>query len=129
MCELSLICHLCFFQHYHSDYSLFASTTNLSHNYQDESIYDTDGCLLYTQTAQSNLSLFNVSCESLILDDTHDQVTTTLKRTKHSSSSIDLSATHMKKIYHRSTMIFDDPIIDTSHGTLQRWQAMDLLHT
>ena len=102
--------------------------TNLSHNYQDESIYDTDGCLLYTQTAQSNLSLFNVSCESLILDDTHEQLKSTLKKTKHSNSSMNIPM-QTKKIQHRSTMIFSDQIIESSNGTLQRWQAVDLFHT
>ena len=107
----------------------FASTTNLSDHTEEHFIYDTDGCLLFMQTTQSNLSLFNISCDSLIFDE-HSVVNTGWNPSivKHATSSIDLRLRRNKSQY-RSTMIFNEETFSARTQTLQRWQRMELLNT
>ena len=115
------------FKNLHENQSLFASTFNLTDVYQDQSVYDADGYLLYTQTTQSNLSLFNVSCESLMIEEFSHENQVTLNRRRDYTSSQDIHA-ELKKKSHRSTMIFTDESFQASTNTLQRWQGLDLLN-
>ena len=105
--------------------------TNIPHQNEDTRIYDTDGYVLLMQTTQSNLSLFNVSCDSLIADEHDDRLPEcelAWTRLKHCTSSLDIAA-DVKKTHHRSTMIFSDDILHTSTSPLQRWQGLELLNT
>jgi hypothetical protein len=113
-----------------SQYSLDVSQTNISDDYQEHCIYDTDGCLLYMQTRQSNLSLFHVSCDSLIIDDRQQLLRQTSKSVKHYTSSTNIPLTS-KQCDQRSTMFFlssSQEHMMSSMNTLQRWQRLDLLN-
>ncbi|UJR26003.1 hypothetical protein I4U23_007349 [Adineta vaga] len=122
-------------QNFNNQLSIFASMTNISHQNEEHLIYDTDGCLLFMQTAQSNLSLFNVSCDSFDLNDDDDdddndchlESRSTLNTNKHYNSSIDI---HMKikQINHGSTMILSDNMNSLQTNTLQRWKGLELLN-
>ena len=103
--------------------------TNISHPNEESFIYDTDGYLLFMQTAQSNLSLFNISCDSLIFDD-NEQVNSKRSKSslKHANSSFDLHH-QRKKSEYRSTMAFSEDVFSTNTNTLQRWQGLELLNT
>jgi hypothetical protein len=105
--------------------------TNISHPNEDNFIYDTDGYLLFMQTAQSNLSLFNISCDSLIFNEI-EQVNSRSRLSlntsmKHSNSSFDLHC-QRKKSDHRSTMFFSEDVFSSNTNTLQRWQGLELLN-
>jgi len=106
--------------------------TNIHHNNEENYIYDTDGCLLFMQTTQSNLSLFNISCDSLIFNENEHfyfQSRQTLnRRIKHYNSSIDIHLDIKKSNYH-STMIFSEEIFSSKTNTLQRWRGLELLNT
>ncbi|CAF0969551.1 unnamed protein product [Adineta steineri] len=105
--------------------------TNIHNNNEEDLIYDTDGCLLFMQTAQSNLSLFNVSCDSLNSNENEDfniKSTQILNSNKQYSSSIDIHF-EIKKINHRSTIIFSDDTNISQTNTLQRWKGLELLNT
>ncbi|CAF0768350.1 unnamed protein product [Adineta ricciae] len=119
-------------QNLHSQLSIFASMTNIPNHYEEHLIYDTDGCLLFMQTAQSNLSLFNVSCDSLNFDDNEDfhmeSRSTTINTSKQYTSSIDIH-TQIKQMNHRSTMVLSDEMDSARKtNTLQRWKGVDLLN-
>jgi len=102
--------------------------TNIHENNPEKIfIYDTDGCLLLMQTTQSNLSLFNISTDSLLLNENEDFEIQS-KPIKHSNSSIDIHL-DMKKSIHRSTMIFSEEIFSSKTNTLQRWRGLELLNT
>lgn len=104
--------------------------TNLADENEEHFIYDTDGCLLFMQTAQSNLSLFNISCDSLIVDE-HESMKINPKSKfamKYSNSSMDIPF-DMKKYQYRSTMIFHEDMLSSNHHPLQRWQGLELLNT
>jgi len=105
--------------------------TNIHNNNEEHLIYDTDGCLLLTQTTQSNLSLFNVSCDSLVFNNDEDfNIKSRQSRNsiKQYNSSIDIHL-EIKKMNHRSTMIFSEDIISLQTNTLQRWKGLELLNT
>lgn len=105
--------------------------TNIHKNNEEIFIYDDDGCLLFMETNQSNLSLFNVSCDSLIFNENHEynQPSKPISNTiKHFNSSIDIYL-ETKKSSNRSTMIFSDEVISTETKTLQRWKGLELLNT
>jgi hypothetical protein len=102
--------------------------TNIHENNPEKIfIYDTDGCLLLMQTTQSNLSLFNISTDSLLLNENEDFEIQS-KPIKHSNSSIDIHL-DTKKSIHRSTMIFSEEIFSSKTNTLQRWRGLELLNT
>lgn len=105
----------------------FASMTNLSDENEEQFIYDTDGCLLFMQTTQSNLSLFNISSDSLIFDE-NQAVNIDNNRLKYSNSSTDLPF-DTKKYQYRSTMIFNEDMFSSKNHPLQRWQGLELLNT
>ncbi|CAF0751948.1 unnamed protein product [Rotaria sordida] len=119
-----------FSQNFPSQCSLFASMTNIHNNNEENLIYDNDGFLLLMETAQSNLSLFNVSCDSLIFNDNEDfnqKSRQTLNTIKHYNSSIDIHL-DIKKTNHRLTMTFSEEIISSQTKTLQRWKGHELLN-
>lgn len=101
--------------------------TNLSDENEEQFIYDTDGCLLFMQTTQSNLSLFNISSDSLIFDE-NQAVNIDNNRLKYSNSSTDLPF-DTKKYQYRSTMIFNEDMFSSKNHPLQRWQGLELLNT
>ncbi|CAF0798892.1 unnamed protein product [Rotaria sordida] len=104
--------------------------TNIHNNNEENLIYDNDGFLLLMETAQSNLSLFNVSCDSLIFNDNEDfnqKSRQTLNTIKHYNSSIDIHL-DIKKTNHRLTMTFSEEIISSQTKTLQRWKGHELLN-
>ncbi|CAF3945336.1 unnamed protein product [Rotaria sp. Silwood2] len=122
-----------FSQNFSSQCSLFASMTNIhnNNNNKENLIYDNDGFLLLMETAQSNLSLFNVSCDSLIVnenDDFNQKSTQTLNTIKHYNSSMDIYL-DIKKSHHRLTMTFSEEVISSHTKTLQRWKGHELLNT
>ena len=105
--------------------------TNLSDQNEEHFIYDTDGYLLFMQTTQSNLSLFNISSDSLIFDE-YEAMKIDSNRSnlsmKYSNSSNDLSF-DMKKCQYRSTMVFNEDMFSSkNHHPLQRWQGLELLN-
>ena len=103
--------------------------TNINNN-RKNLVYDTDGHLLFIEATQSNLSLFNVSCNSLILDEDEDfnkKSKSTLNINKH-YSSIDIHS-DINKTKKRSTMFFSEEVISTQTNTLQRWKGRELLNT
>jgi len=116
----------------HKENDLFASMTNIHHNNEENYIYDTDGYLLFMQTTQSNLSLFNISCDSLISNENEHfyfQSRQTLnRRIKHYNSSIDIHL-DIKKSNYYSTIIFSEEIFSSKTNTLQRWRGLELLNT
>ncbi|CAF3414102.1 unnamed protein product [Rotaria socialis] len=119
-----------FEQNFPSQYSLFASMTNI-HSNEENPIYDDEGCLLLMETSQSNLSLFNVSCDSLVFIENQDfnqQSRQPSNTIKHYNSSIDIHV-DIKKSSNRSTMILCDEMISSETKTLQRWKGLELLNT
>lgn len=111
----------------------YASMSHIPHANEEDFIYDTDGCLLFMQTAQSNLSLFNISCDSLLIFNENKPVDITSTpplnpAMKHSNSSWDLHF-DTKRSEYRSTMLFNDEIFAPKTSTLQRWQGLELLNT
>ncbi len=94
--------------------------TNIN-NHEENFIYDTDGYVLLMPTTQSNLSLFNISCDSIIFNENENLNS---KSIKHYNSSIDIHS-ERKLINHRSTMIFSEEI---KTNTLQRWKRLELLN-
>ncbi|CAF0798323.1 unnamed protein product [Rotaria sp. Silwood1] len=124
-----------FSQNYPSQCSLFASMTNIhdntNNNNEENLIYDNDGFLLLMEKAQSNLSLFNVSYDSLIFnenDDFNQKSRQTLNTIKHYNSSMDIHV-DIKKSNHRLTMTFSEDIFSSQTKTLQRWKGHELLNT
>jgi hypothetical protein len=114
-----------------SQYSLFASMTNIHSHNEENLVYDTDGYLLLMQTTQSNLSLFNVSCDSVSFLENEDfniKSKCSLNTNKHYNSSRDIHF-EMKKKHHHSTMILSDEMTYSQTNTLQRWQGLELLNT
>jgi hypothetical protein len=106
--------------------------TNISHPNEENFIYDTDGYLLLMQTTQSNLSLFNISCDSLIFNE-NEQVNSRSRLSlnssmKYSNNSFDLYC-QRNKSEHRSTIGFSEEIFSANTNTLQRWQGLELLNT
>ncbi|CAF1310803.1 unnamed protein product [Rotaria magnacalcarata] len=119
-----------FEQNFPSQYSLFASMTNI-HSNEENLIYDDEGYLLLMETSQSNLSLFNVSCDSLVFIENQDfnqQSRQPSNTIKHYNSSIDIHV-DIKKSSSRSTMILCDEMISSETKTLQRWKGLELLNT
>lgn len=102
--------------------------TNIHNNNEEHLIYDTDGGLLLMQTTQSNLSLFNVSCDSLVFNEYEDFNKKSQNLIKQYNSSIDIHL-DIKKKNHRSTMILSEDIISLPTNTLQRWKGLELLNT
>jgi hypothetical protein len=103
--------------------------TNIPHDSEENFIYDSDGCLLFMQTTQSNLSLFNISCDSLIFNENsnlHSRHSFNPPM-KHSNSSIDIHF-DIKKSHHHSTLIFSEEIFSSNSNTLQRWKGLELLN-
>jgi hypothetical protein len=98
--------------------------TNIPHHNEENFIYDTDGCLLFMETTQSNLSLFNISSDSLISNENEHFYLKSKQLIQHYSSSIDI---HFERniINHRSTMIYSEE----KTNTLQRWKGLELLNT
>ncbi|CAF5187899.1 unnamed protein product [Rotaria magnacalcarata] len=83
------------------------------------------------ETSQSNLSLFNVSCDSLVFIENQDfnqQSRQPSNTIKHYNSSIDIHV-DIKKSSSRSTMILCDEMISSETKTLQRWKGLELLNT
>jgi len=101
--------------------------TNIPYNNEENFIYDNDGCLLLMQTTQSNLSLFNISCDSLIFNE-NEHFNIKSRQLKHYNSSIDIHL-DIKKSTYRSTMIFSEEIFSSKKNNLQRWQGLELLNT
>lgn len=103
----------------------FTSMTNIHENF----IYDSDGYLLYMETAQSNLSLFNISSDSLIFNEYEDlNIKSQQKLIKYSNSSIDIYLDFKRSMYHSTTILFEDNL-PTKTNTLQRWKGLELLNT
>lgn len=101
--------------------------TNISSIQYDDFIYDTDGYLLLMPTTQSNLSLFNISCDSLVFHD-YDRFSSLNSFIKHSTSSTDLH-TNLKQSFHHLSIDFTQTIAVSKPNTLQRWQGLELLNT